>query len=185
MSVSTEIRPLLINAAQALLQVRGYHGFDFSDLSKLIGCSESVIRQVYISKASLATEVTRRYTDQFLAELKGYEKENPEQIYLLAMYIKRFRYALVDQDRLCLCGMLGAEVESLPKPVKEETKRFFELNQKWLTQVFRKTSENQEQAQNRANVFLSAMEGAMILARSIDKMSIFDNTTKTLVASLI
>lgn len=41
------------------------------------------------------------------------------------------RGVLLDH-RMCLCGMLAAEYETLPGPMRVAVVRFFEMNEAWL-----------------------------------------------------
>ena len=36
---------------------------------------------------------------------------------------------------MCLCGMLAADYETLPTPMREAVIRFFDANEAWLTRV--------------------------------------------------
>jgi hypothetical protein len=36
---------------------------------------------------------------------------------------------------MCLCGMLAAEYATLPKPMKDEMRHFFDENERWLVAV--------------------------------------------------
>src|SRR5256885_1147502 len=37
--------------------------------------------------------------------------------------------------RLCLCGMLASDFATLPKPMKDGVRAFFDANEAWLTRV--------------------------------------------------
>ena len=37
--------------------------------------------------------------------------------------------------RMCLCGMLAAEYQTLPKPMRDAVLRFFDENEVWLAKV--------------------------------------------------
>ena len=68
---------------------------------------------------------------------------------------------------MCLCGMLGAESETLPEPVRQELQRFFEINLAWLTVVLDKArAPEAPDASQLALLLLSALEGSMIVGRT-------------------
>ena len=74
-------------------------------------------------------------------------------------------------DRMCLCGMLAAEHATLPAPMQEGLKQFFNMNERWLTAVLLDGRRSgsflfKESASQRARVVLGALEGAMLVARS-------------------
>jgi len=37
---------------------------------------------------------------------------------------------------MCLCGMLAADYDTLPEPMRDAVLRFFDDNEAWLTGVF-------------------------------------------------
>ena len=47
-------------------------------------------------------------------------------------------------NRMCLCGMLAAEYATLPKPMKEEMKHFFDVNERWLSAVLKQGQKARE-----------------------------------------
>ena len=69
-----------------------------------------------------------------------------------------------------MCGILAAEYQTLPKPMRSEVIRFFDDNQEWLSHLLTEgqtdhtlnfTGPVQDVAQN----ILSTLEGAMLVAR--------------------
>jgi TetR/AcrR family transcriptional repressor of nem operon len=67
--------------------------------------------------------------------------------------------------------MLAAEYATLPAPMQAELKRFFDMNERWLTKVLLPGRQSglllfKEPASERARVILAALEGAMLVARS-------------------
>ena len=38
-------------------------------------------------------------------------------------------------QRMCLCGMLAAEYQTLPEPMREAVRGFFDENEAWLERV--------------------------------------------------
>ena len=76
---------------------------------------------------------------------------------------------------MCLCGMLGAEVASLPPEVASEVTKFFERNLDWLTRVAaRPADKTARDAKRHAMTVLAALEGALMLARTLDRNDILD-----------
>jgi TetR/AcrR family transcriptional regulator, transcriptional repressor for nem operon len=72
---------------------------------------------------------------------------------------------------MCLCGMLAAEHATLPAPMQEELRSFFDANERWLTHVLEEghrvgVLRFAESARERARVLIGALEGAMLVARS-------------------
>jgi TetR/AcrR family transcriptional repressor of nem operon len=90
---------------------------------------------------------------------------------------------------MCLCGMLAAEYATLPSTMQEELRRFFDVNERWLTAVLKQGQRDgelalRESAQERARVFLGALEGAMLVARSYGDDRRFHLAAEHLLADL-
>jgi TetR/AcrR family transcriptional repressor of nem operon len=90
---------------------------------------------------------------------------------------------------MCLCGMLASDYATLPKPMKEEVKHFFDENERWLAALLdagRKAGSLQFKgsALDLARVMVGSLEGAMMLARSYGDASRFDTAAERLIGSL-
>lgn len=176
----------LLDCAEGLIQTRGFNDFSFRDLADSVGISSASVHHHYRTKEDLGVAVTYRYTERFIATLNKEAEKNNEPKKLLNTYIKLFRNSLLDDGRMCLCGMLGAEVSSLPKSVAKETKIFFEKNIEWLTSIFKlNNTKSSIQPENKAKILLSTLEGAMILSRTNENNKLFDDITKKLADILL
>ena len=97
-------------------------------------------------------------------------------------------YATVlGEHRMCLCGMLAAESATLPEPMREALKRFFELNERWLAAVLvrgrRKGQVSFAGAPiDAARMLVGALEGAMMLAHSLADAARFKAAAARLLA---
>ena len=162
----------ILDAAEGLLQQRGYNGYSFDDVALLVGIKKPSIYHHFATKAELACVVAQRYTHRFRAALLDIEGSHARAPERLAGYVALFEKTFVQDQRLCVCGMLGAEAQSLPPDVIAEVRRFFEANLVWLTQVM---VEGQSQGLIRplpeasvlAEAFLCALEGAMVVGRGL------------------
>jgi TetR/AcrR family transcriptional regulator, transcriptional repressor for nem operon len=79
--------------------------------------------------------------------------------------------AIMQRTRGCLCGMLAAEYETLPPAMQQGVRRFFDANEAWLTATLTQGRKNRQLAfkgepAEAACVLVSALEGAMLLART-------------------
>ncbi|GAB5471719.1 MAG: TetR/AcrR family transcriptional regulator [Rhodospirillales bacterium] len=169
-------------AAEAMIRARGYNAFSFREVAESVGVKSASVHYHFPSKADLGAAVVRAYTESFLAALGDPLATETDPRALLARYVAAYRKALIDQDLMCLCGMLGAEIAALPASVSQETRRFFELHIDWLVQVYGRQGLSAEAARRRALTTISTLEGAMILSRSLDDLSVFDEAAATITA---
>ena len=174
----------ILDCAERYIRTRGYNGFSFRDIASDVGIRSASVHYHFPTKADLGAAVARRYTDRFLSAVGDPETKDQDPDELLARFVQAFRKALVVDGRMCLCGMLGAEVESLPEQVATEAKRFFELSLNWLETVFgrfRGASEpDTERCHKKALQALASLQGAMLLARTLDDTASFDQVADDL-----
>ena len=162
----------VVDAAEGLVQQRGYNGFSYDDVAALVGIKKPSIHHHFPTKAELVAVVAQRYTHRFrnaLLCIEGQHALAPER---LAAYAGLFEQTFARDRRLCVCGMLGAEAESLPDLVNHEVQAFFRFNLDWLSEVL---AEGQQRGSVRTTVpapqlaeaYFCALEGAMVVGRGL------------------
>ena len=163
---------LIMDAAEKRIRVAGYNGFSFRDLAADVGIKSASIHYHFPTKAILGAAVLRRHTDRFMQIVNTGPKAGSVKVWREA-----FRRALQEDGRMCLCGMLGAEVGGLPPEIVSEVRRFFESGVNSLASGLGKPSPS-----NRAKALrvLATLEGAMLLARVLDDSAVFDQATEGL-----
>lgn len=171
----------VLDIAQRLIQTRGYNAFSFRDIASEIGIKSASIHYHYPSKTDLGVALVSRYRRAFEGELDKISARSTEAPKRLKGFVGLFRNTL-DNQRLCLCGMLGAERDGLPEPVNSEVEAFFELCEDWLVDVLKQGRKAGEvafrgNAQTVADQFLSLLEGAMVVARSLGDNDRFDKAS--------
>lgn len=178
----------ILDAAEGLARSGGYHGFSFRDVAARVGIKSASVHYHFPTKADLGAAVARRYTDRFLDALGDPAGPAAAPGELVGRYVAAFRHALVTERRMCLCGMLGSEVAALPPEVAAEAKRFFERNIDWLEAVLsrRENGPAADLAASRreALTILAALEGALILARTLENPSVFDQVAEAVTPAL-
>lgn len=90
---------------------------------------------------------------------------------------------------MCMCGILAAEYQTLPEPMRIAVIRFFDDNQAWLTGVLEqgladKSLSFSGPAEDIAQSILSTLEGAMLVARPYGDLAKFNSTAHQLLGSL-
>ncbi|MGD0050325.1 MAG: TetR family transcriptional regulator C-terminal domain-containing protein, partial [Vulcanimicrobiaceae bacterium] len=92
-------------------------------------------------------------------------------------------------DRMCLCGMLAAEYDTLPGPMQDELRLFFDANEVWLATALEDGRRAGEFAyrgspKQRARIVVGALEGAMLVARAYKDGRRFLTAAKQVLADL-
>lgn len=171
----------ILDVAEKMARQGGYYAFSFRDIAAEIGIKSASIHYHFPTKEDLGEALVSRYTDRFLGALGRLDESTPSE--LLVQYVAAYRQALIEQDLMCLCGMFGAEIARLPDPVARRTREFFERNLVWLETVFR--AAGTPNPETRAADMIARMEGAMILARSMHDMDLFERITADLPAEVL
>jgi TetR/AcrR family transcriptional regulator, transcriptional repressor for nem operon len=91
--------------------------------------------------------------------------------------------------KMCLCGMLAAEYQTLPQPMRDAVLRFFDSNEVWLEGVLEQgrrdgTLQFSESARDAARMVISGLEGAMLVARPYGDIARFQSAAANLLAGL-
>lgn len=160
----------ILDIAERLAQTKGYNGFSYADIAAELGVTKASLHYHFPSKAELGRALIERYEAVFGAALEAIDQMTDKPPEKLRRYVGLYD-AVMRNDRMCLCGMLAAEYATLPAPMQAELKRFFDMNERWLSKVLLPGRQSglflfKESANERARVILSALEGAMLVARS-------------------
>jgi TetR/AcrR family transcriptional repressor of nem operon len=160
----------ILDIAERLVQSRGFNAFSYADVAGALHITKASLHYHFPTKAKLGERLVERYRATFLAELGRIDETCGNAGAKLRAYVRIYTDVL-DRNRTCLCGMLSADYQTLPKPMKEEVRRFFDTNEAWLAGVLRHGRESGELAfagppLEAARVLVAALEGAMLLARS-------------------
>jgi TetR/AcrR family transcriptional repressor of nem operon len=176
----------ILDVAQSVAQTRGYNGFSYADVSHVLGITKASLHYHFPTKEALGQALMKRYADQFRSALAGIAETASSAREMVEGYVRLYRDVLV-LDRMCLCGMLAAEVTTLPLSIQDEVRAFFDMNEQWLSDAFARgrregTLRIEEEPAEGARLFMGALEGAMLVARSYGQPQRFDVDSQRLVA---
>lgn len=169
----------LMNAAENRIRLRGYHAVSFRDLAKELGIKSSSVHYYFQQKEDMGLAVVKRYSDNFFSALRTAVELADASESRLETYCKVYRQELIDSDRICLCGMLGAESCGLPITLANAVAQFFKANIEWVTEAMPLTMSKQER-RDRATHIVAALQGAMMLSGSLADTRIFDAAVRDL-----
>src|ERR1017187_4054963 len=130
----TEPARAILDVAEQLAQTRGYNGFSYADIAAKLGVTKASLHYHFPSKAELGRVLIARYQSVFGAALEAIDQRALKPPEKLRQYVGLYD-AVMRNDRMCLCGMLAAEYATLPAPMQEALKLFFDMNERWLTTV--------------------------------------------------
>jgi TetR/AcrR family transcriptional regulator, transcriptional repressor for nem operon len=171
---STSVR--ILDVAERLVQTRGFNGFSYADVAADLGMTKAALHYHFAGKAELGVALVERYAERFSLALDAIDSAGSEVPQKLESYADLYLGVLQD-DRMCLCGMLAAEYRTLPEPMQERLRQFFDDNEQWLTRVLEEgraagTIELQGTPRETARMVVGSLEGAMLLARRPEPVSV-------------
>jgi TetR/AcrR family transcriptional repressor of nem operon len=159
----------ILDVAERLAQTRGFNGFSDADITKELGITEASLHYHFPEKASLGRALIDRYAASFAEALSRIEKSGAAAPVELERYVAIYA-GMLKSGRICLCGMLAAEYNTLPASMQEAIRAFFDSNERWLAGVLESGRKDGTLAfdgrpEEAARAITSAIEGAMLLAR--------------------
>lgn len=184
-----EMREQILASAQRLVQMRGFNGFSYADIAKEVGVRKASLHHHFPTKTDLAVALVDMYAAMLEGALLKISALSASADKKLAAYVGIYRSSL-EAERACLGGMMASEVLTLDKAVLRGLKRFFELNVRWLTDILAEGKAKRiftlnGTAAKHANLLVSSLQGALILARATGDRKMFDQTASLLMASLL
>jgi TetR/AcrR family transcriptional repressor of nem operon len=178
----------ILDAAEQLVQTRGFNGFSYGDIASSLGVTRASLHYHFPGKTELGDALIRRYAERFgaaLAEIRARDVDPPGK---LEAYAELYAGVLRD-ERMCLCGMLAAEYDTLPGSMRDAVVRFFDASESWLEDVLvegRRAGAFRfdGSAREMARLVISGLEGAMLVARPYGDTRRFESAASRLLASL-
>jgi len=178
-----DARGEILEAAQAMAQRRGYAGFSYRDIADRIGIKAASIHYHFASKDDLVVALARGYREDFFARLRARIEGKDDPAQQLRALIGLVREVLVEDDRMCLCGMLAADVELLSEEARAETAAFFTGAIEWLTGVWGALG-HKDPAGAAADT-MARLEGALLIARVSNDTDLYDRVARRIERDLI
>lgn len=108
----------ILDVAERLVQTRGFNRFSYADIAAELGITTASLHYHFPSKAQLGRSLIIRYTERFSGSLTRIDHDLPDARAKLEAYTRLYA-DVVRNERMCLCGILATEYETLPTPMRE------------------------------------------------------------------
>src|SRR5436305_11214516 len=160
----------ILDVAERLVQTRGFNAFSYADVATELGISKPALHYHFAGKAELGEALLARYASRFDEALVNIGNDDADAPGKLEAYAGLYSQVL-DQQRMCLCGMLAADYHTLPETMRDSVVRFFDANETWLAAVLDEgrragTLRFAGPSADAARMIVGTLEGAMLLART-------------------
>ena len=178
----------ILNVAEHLVQTRGFNGFSYADIAAEVGLTKATLHYHFPTKAELGRRLIERYAVAFALALHKIDTAAAGAPARLRAYVKLYADVLAE-NRMCLCGMAAAEYGTLPAPMQKALQMFFAANEVWLTRLLDQGQNEgylclRAPAREEAGMMMSALEGAMLVARAMGDPIRFERAAASLLAQL-
>src|SRR5579884_3873670 len=108
----------ILDVAERMVQQRGFNAFSYADVAAELGVTKPSLHYHFPSKADLGVALLTRYARRFDAALQAIERRQRGAPAKLRRYAELYQRVL-ESGRLCLCGMLAAESDTLPDDMRD------------------------------------------------------------------
>jgi TetR/AcrR family transcriptional regulator, transcriptional repressor for nem operon len=186
--LSRDTASRILDVAERLVQSRGFNAFSYADVASELAVTKASLHYHYPGKAELGEALIARYAQRFGEALTAIDAQGGDAAARLAAYAAIYGDVL-RSERMCLCGMLAADYETLPPPMQEAVIRFFDENTAWLAGVIEQgvqegTLRPSGSPEEAAQALLGGLEGAMLVARPYDDVQRFEAAAAGLLSVL-
>lgn len=178
----------ILDVAEQLVQDRGFNGFSYADVAAKLRITKAALHYHFAGKADLGEALVARYADRFAEALAAMDEGPGDAAAKLAAYAGLYLQVL-REHRMCLCGMLAAEYQTLPLPMRDAVIGFFDQNEHWLEGVLEQGRADGSlafagAARDAARMVVGGLEGAMLVARPYGDIDRFQTVAANLLAGL-
>jgi TetR/AcrR family transcriptional repressor of nem operon len=178
----------ILDVAERLVQIRGFNAFSYADVAGELGLTNAALHYHFPSKSELGEALVARYATRFVGALAEIDESPADPPRKLDAYVELYA-GVLHRHRMCLCGMLAAEYETLSEGMRDAVTLFFEKNEKWLAEVLQHGRDDGTlrfagSPLDEARSIVSSLEGAMLIARSIGDITRFQSAASHLLATL-
>ncbi len=175
----------ILDVAQSMVRNRGYSAFSYADIAKQIGIRKASIHYHFPSKDDLVKELVKQYREILVKKCFYIEQQKITPQKQMRQFVNLYRDGL-ENDQICLCGMLTADFVVLNSEIQAELKTFFSVTESWLTKLLTRGNEAGvwkciQSVELEAKTIIAMLQGAQLLARAADNnVEAFDQVIEEL-----
>lgn len=177
----------ILDVAENIVRSRGFNGFSYADVAAEVGVKKATLHHHFATKSDLGLQLIARFTDNVAQALEEISRSNGNASTKLRAYAQIFEGSF-HENKMCLCGMLAAEHETLSADMQAAVNSFFESHERWLEQLLesgRSAGELQfnGQAIEHARLIVANLQGALLVSKSLKSLGRMTAIASNLVES--
>ena len=186
---STNTRSQILDSAQDLIQRLGANAMSYADISEKVGIRKASIHYYFPSKEDLIIDLLDRYNEQFCQLVARIMESSESATIKLNRYSSLFVATLKngEQDKACLCGILGAELNTLQPAVVNRISQFYQHNEAFIEKILRLGIDSGEFSfagtpRTMAKLIFSLLQGDLLVARADGGVARIQETIEQMMA---
>ncbi len=186
--ITSDTATHLLDAAQLLIQKRGYNAFSYKHLATTVGIRTASIHYHFQTKADLGKALMDRYLAELEQALDDIARKSRTNKAKLEDFINLYRETEND-GVICLCGSLATDYETLPEDLQRAVSSYFERAEKWVAEMIDQGVAEGEfvlsgNSADAAATLVASLQGGLILSRARGGSPVLDNVQRTFLAAL-
>lgn len=179
-----DIRTELLDQAEALVRSKGYSGFSYADLERVVSIRKAGIHHHFRTKEALALALVASYDRRYDQALDAILAAHADALDRVDAYGRLYLSGL-EQGLGCLCAALAIETDTLPAGLRSEVAAFFSKHVGWLERVIGEGLGRGEVRRGVepaafARMTVGALEGALLMERMLEGMVGFEATLRAI-----
>ena len=159
----------ILNAAEDLLQRRGYNAFSYHHIAVQLGVRNAAIHYHFPAKEDLGVALVKRYQDRFRQWARTAEATE-NAWHRLQAYFQTYIDFLEADCKCCPGGVLGTEFHAIPETMREQARLLARDIHDWLIRTLEAGREQAVlrfagRAEDKAVEIGAALQGGLQIAR--------------------
>lgn len=174
-----DTREEILNAAEELLQRRGFNAFSYQHIAVQLGIRNAAIHYHFPTKEDLGVALVRRFRQTFRDWAEEIAREQSDAWARLRGFFQIYiSYLLAEQMRICPVGVLGSEFEAIPEPMRQEARLLLRENYEFLIETLtlgrdQGTMRYHGDPRAKAVEIGAAIQGALQIARMVGQQRFY------------
>lgn len=160
-------RSKILNAAQHMLQTRGFNAFSYRDLAAEVNIKSSSVHYHFPTKEDLAVALLEKYSNAIQIRLATLNRGGTDPLVRIRNFLTWFEDIGSVDGRVCIAGMLASDFATLSTALQARVAETYEMIESWFTVQIELALEGQNdtKAPQMAMFVMSAVQGALFGAR--------------------
>ena len=179
----TDTRTSLLDLAENNIRQRGYHAVSFRELADELGIKSASVHYHFRQKEDLGLALVERYSKHFFEILKNESVGSTDSYEKVEAFCQTYKNALNASDKVCLCGILGAETTGLPPVLNTQVSAFFQANIDWVESALPAQMSKKDRA-SKSQQIVATLQGAMMLSVSLGSSKVLDRSIDSILQDL-